>query len=44
MLFENAHTVQIDIESELGVIEVADLLREAPDLTRIGGDPTHVRV
>lgn len=41
MVFENAHTVPIDIESQLGAIEVADLFREAPEPTRTGEAVQH---
>jgi hypothetical protein len=41
MVFENAHTVRIDIESQLGEIEVADLYREAEEPTRTGESVQH---
>ena len=41
MVFENAHTVRIDIESQLGEIEVADLHREVPEPTRTGDAVQH---
>ena len=36
MIFENAHTVKLDIESSQGTIEVADLHRENPRPTPNG--------
>jgi hypothetical protein len=41
MVFENAHVVRSDIESQLGEIEVADLFREAPEPTRTGDAVQH---
>jgi hypothetical protein len=36
MVFEDAHDVRIDIDSQSGSIEVADFHREAPEPTRKG--------
>jgi len=36
MIFENAHSIRIDIESSQGVIEIADLHRENPRPTPNG--------
>jgi hypothetical protein len=45
MVFESAHTVRIDIESQLGDIEVADLFRESPETYSDGRSrPAHVPV
>jgi len=41
MVCESAHTVRIDIESQLGEIEVADLFRESPEPTRTGEAVQH---
>ena len=41
MVFENAFDVKIDIESQQGLIEVADLYMESPELTPNGKFTSH---
>jgi Protein kinase domain len=43
MVFENAHAVRIDIESQLGAIEVADPFREGAE-PRGPGNPSSTRI
>lgn len=41
MVFENAHSIDIDVQSQQGTIEIADLHKEEPTLTPNGKFTQH---